>query len=44
MRRSVREALVGFSLVAAIASGLGLTFWLRGISLSNRNWRVQARF
>jgi phospholipid/cholesterol/gamma-HCH transport system substrate-binding protein len=44
MRRSVREALVGFSLVAAIASGLGLTFWLRGISLSNRNWRVQASF
>lgn len=44
MRRSVREALVGFSLLAAIASGLGLTFWLRGISLSSRNWRVQARF
>jgi len=44
MRRSVREALVGFSLLAAIASGLGLTFWLRGISLSNRNWRVQASF
>lgn len=44
MRRSVREALVGFSLLAAIASGLGLTFWLRGISLSSRNWRVQASF
>lgn len=44
MRRSVREALVGFSLLAAVASGLGLTFWLRGISLSSRNWRVQASF
>lgn len=44
MRRSVREALVGFSLLAAIASGLGLTFWLRGITLSNRNWRLQASF
>ncbi len=44
MRRSVREALVGFSLLAAIASGLGLTFWLRGISLSSSNWRVQASF
>ena len=44
MRRSVREALVGFSLLAAIASGLGLTFWLRGISLSHRNWRALASF
>jgi len=44
MRRSVREALVGFSLLAAITSGLGLTFWLRGISLSSRNWRLQVRF
>ena len=44
MRRSVREALVGFSLLAAIASGLGLTFWLRGITLSSRNWRVEAIF
>lgn len=44
MRRSVREALVGFSLLGAIASGLGLTFWLQGISLSSRNWRVQVSF
>lgn len=44
MRRSVREALVGFSLLAAIASGLGLVFWLRGISLGRQNWRVQASF
>ena len=44
MRRSVREALVGFSLLAALASAFGLSFWLRGISLSSRNWRVQARF
>ena len=44
MRRSVREALVGFSLLAAIASGLGLTFWLRGISLSSSNWRLKASF
>lgn len=44
MRRSVREALVGFSLLAAIASALGLSFWLRGITLSSRNWKVQASF
>jgi len=44
MRRSVREALVGFSLLAAIASGLGLWFWLRGISLSRSNWTIRASF
>jgi phospholipid/cholesterol/gamma-HCH transport system substrate-binding protein len=44
MRRSVREALVGFSLLAAIGSGLGLWFWLRGISLSRNTWTIQASF
>ncbi len=44
MRRSVREALVGFSLLAAIASGFGLWFWLRGISLSRNTWTIQASF
>jgi phospholipid/cholesterol/gamma-HCH transport system substrate-binding protein len=44
MRRSVREALVGFSLLAAITSGLGLWFWLRGISLSRNTWTIQASF
>ncbi|MFY8147632.1 MAG: MlaD family protein [Prochlorococcaceae cyanobacterium] len=44
MRRSVREALVGFSLLAAIASAAGLWLWLRGISLSRSTWTVQASF
>jgi phospholipid/cholesterol/gamma-HCH transport system substrate-binding protein len=44
MRRSVREALVGFSLLAALASGLGLWFWLRGISLSRNTWTIKANF
>jgi phospholipid/cholesterol/gamma-HCH transport system substrate-binding protein len=44
MRRSVREALVGFSLLTAIASGLLLWFWLRGISLSRNTWTIQASF
>ncbi|MEB3276791.1 MAG: MlaD family protein [Cyanobacteriota bacterium] len=35
---------MGFSLLAALASALGLSFWLRGITLSSRNWRVQASF
>jgi phospholipid/cholesterol/gamma-HCH transport system substrate-binding protein len=44
MRRSVREALVGFSLLAAISSGLLLWFWLRGISLSRNTWTIRASF
>ena len=44
MRRSVREAIVGFSLLAAISSAVGLSFWLRGISISSTNWTVQADF
>jgi phospholipid/cholesterol/gamma-HCH transport system substrate-binding protein len=44
MRRSIREAIVGFSLLAAVASAMGLSFWLRGISLSRQNWTVKASF
>jgi phospholipid/cholesterol/gamma-HCH transport system substrate-binding protein len=44
MRRSVREALVGFSLLAAVLSGVGLWFWLRGLTLSRGHWTVQASF
>ena len=44
MRRSVREALVGFSLLAAIASGLGLWLWLKGISLRRDVWTIRASF
>ena len=44
MRRSVREAIVGFSLIAAIASGVGLTAWLQGLSFSRNVWTLQARF
>ena len=44
MRRSVREALVGFSILAAVAGGLGLWFWLKGISLRRDTWTIQARF
>jgi len=44
MRRSVREAIVGFSLIAAAASAVGLTYWLRGVNFSRNTWTVQARF
>jgi phospholipid/cholesterol/gamma-HCH transport system substrate-binding protein len=44
MRRSVREAIVGFSLLAAISSAVGLSMWLRGLSLTRQHWTVEARF
>jgi phospholipid/cholesterol/gamma-HCH transport system substrate-binding protein len=44
MRRSVREALVGFSLLAAVAGGMGLWLWLKGISLQRNNWTIEADF
>ena len=44
MRRSVREAIVGFTLIAAVA-GAGLFWlWLRGISLASRTWGFQVNF
>ncbi len=44
MRRSVREALVGFSLLAAAATGLGIWMWLRGISVRGDAWTVRVSF
>ena len=44
MRRSIREALVGFSVLAAISSAVGLGMWIRGISLSRDTWTVRASF
>jgi len=44
MRRSVREAIVGFTLITAIA-GTGLFWlWLRGVSMAGRTWRFQVNF
>jgi phospholipid/cholesterol/gamma-HCH transport system substrate-binding protein len=44
MRRSVREALVGFSLLAAVGGGLGLWLWLRGVTLGRDHWTLTVRF
>jgi phospholipid/cholesterol/gamma-HCH transport system substrate-binding protein len=44
MRRSVREALVGFSLLAGLAGGLGFWLWLKGVSLRRDVWTIQANF
>ena len=44
MRRSVREAIVGFTLLAAVTGSAGLWFWIKGISLASRQWTIQVRF
>ena len=44
MRRSVREALVGFSLIAAAGSAFTLWLWLKGVSMSQSTWTLQASF
>ncbi len=44
MRRSVREAIVGFSLVGAVAGAVGFSFWLRGLSLTRQFWTLKASF
>lgn len=44
MRRSVREAIVGFTLLAALAGGTGLWLWLKGVSLGSRHWSFRVSF
>lgn len=44
MRRSIREALVGFSVLAAVTSAVGLSLWIRGLSLSRDTWTIRASF
>ena len=44
MRRSVREATIGFSLLAALVAGLGLWFWLSGVVFGKKTWSFRLRF
>ena len=44
MRRSVREAIVGFSIGGAIAGFAGTMLWLRGVRLGSETWTVTADF
>ena len=44
MRRSVREATIGFSLLAALLGGLGLWFWLSGVVFGKKTWASQLSF
>ncbi len=44
MRRSVRDAIVGFSLVGGIVAFATTMLWLRGVRLSATAWNITASF
>ncbi|TGG81299.1 MAG: MCE family protein [Aphanocapsa feldmannii 277cV] len=44
MRRRVREATVGLTLVGAIGLSVGLWIWLRGATMANKSWTLEVRF
>ena len=44
MRRSVRDAITGFSIVGAIAALAGSMFWLKGIRFGANAWSITASF
>ncbi len=44
MRRSYRDAIVGFSLLGGVVIFSGLTFWLKGLKLNGETWDITANF
>ena len=44
MRRSLRDSIVGFSLVGGLIIFASFSFWLRGIKLSSKDWFFFANF
>ncbi len=44
MRRSIRDALVGFSLIGAIVAVVGTHLWMRGVKLGSNVWQVTVSF
>ena len=44
MRRSVREGIVGFSVIAAVVAFAGTMLWLRGERAFSKSWNVTADF
>ncbi len=44
MRRSIRDALVGFSIVGAISVFSGASLWIRGIQIGSKAWTINASF
>ena len=44
MRRSVRDAIVGFTLIGGIIGFASTALWLRGVRLGSSHWILTARF
>ena len=44
MRRSLRDSIVGFSLLGGLLVFTFFSFWLRGVKLSSKNWYLFAEF
>ena len=44
MRRSVRDAIVGFTLIGGIIGFASTALWLRGVRLGASHWSLTARF
>jgi phospholipid/cholesterol/gamma-HCH transport system substrate-binding protein len=44
MRRSLRDSIVGFSLLGGILTFTFFSIWLRGVRLSSKNWYLFAEF
>ena len=44
MRRSLRDSIVGFSLLGGILIFTFFSFWLKGVRLSSKSWHLFAEF
>ena len=44
MRRSLRDSIVGFSLLGGILVFTFFSLWLRGVRISSKNWHLFAEF
>ena len=44
MRRSLRDSIVGFSLLGGIIVFTFFSLWLRGVRISSKNWHLFAEF
>ena len=44
MRRSVRDAIVGFTLIGGVIGFSSTALWLRGVRLGSSHWTLSARF
>ena len=44
MRRTLRDSIVGFSLLGGLLIFISFSFWLRGVKLSSKSWHIFAEF